>query len=459
MQKRGQTMRPEMELLEDRTVPATLRLLSGSLYISNPVNAGGATNVELRAVANNQFEVYDNGAKIATVNVGGTIYYTGSNLPDTLTVNLQGNNFTGNLTATMGNGNDAVDVFATGGALLGNVNVQTGYGDDTVNLNSNGAAMNFGGTIAVTDQLGVDTVNLGNAAAATNFLGNVQLSGVNTVNAGQGQADLIARDLSVLSLTENVPLSVTFADNFAVNGRTTVRGTSAADAVILGVNSFGGAAEFLLGSGDDAFTLTADGATFNGNLTLDLGLGSNSIDLAPAFTVGGSMTLRNAGSALATTSINGTINGSFTVELGDGDYSLSTADTALVGGNFSIRAGNGTSTFGLQNTTGGDLSVILGNGSGNSTQIFGPATIGGRLIYRGGNGGTALSPNTLVLGASGLYNLDVLFGSGDDCLTFAGAGISLTGRADGGGGIDGLGDTTNVTLLPTLTLASFETTC
>ena len=454
------TYQPGLEALEDRTVPATIRLLpGGNLFISNPFDAGGTTNVQLTAVGNNQFDVIDNGTKLVTVTVGGTIFYTGSNLADSFTVDMGAFTYTGNLQANMGNGTDTVDLTGAGGAILGNVMVQTGRGNDTTNLSFGEGAVNFGGNVAVLDQLGLDTVNMGNAIAPTAFLGSVTLTGANTINAGAGSADFIGRDFTVQSLLEGNPMALTFGANFAVNGRTNVRGTAVADSVTFNLNSFGGNAQFSLGNGDDSFTMTVDGATFNGNLDVDLGEGSNSIDLAPAFNVGGSMTLRNSGIALASTSFNGSINGNFSALLGNGDYSLSFADTAFVGGNMTIRAGNGTSTFGIQNQIGGNLTVMLGNGSGNSTQIFGPATIGGRLIYRGGNGGTALSPNTLVLGATGLYNLDVVFGNGDDCLTFAGAGIVLTGRVDGGTGTDGLGDTTGVTLSPTLTLANFEINC
>src|SRR6185436_6783971 len=109
---------PEVEMLEDRTVPATVKLIGSGLYISNAVAVAGTTNVEVRAVANNKFEVYDNAVKIGTFSMAGTINYTGTNLADTLTINMQGNSFTGNLLATMSNGNDTVDII-NGGAILG----------------------------------------------------------------------------------------------------------------------------------------------------------------------------------------------------------------------------------------------------------------------------------------------------------------------------------------------------
>src|SRR5262249_11545649 len=146
MRKGQRTSQPVVEMLEDRTVPATVKLVGSALYISNAAPVAGATNVEVRAVANNKFDVFDNGNKIGTFSIAGTINYTGTNLNDTLTINMQGNTFNGNLLATMSNGNDTVDII-NGGAILGGVNVQTGLGNDTTNFNSNSAAaMNFGGT-------------------------------------------------------------------------------------------------------------------------------------------------------------------------------------------------------------------------------------------------------------------------------------------------------------------------
>jgi hypothetical protein len=439
-----------LESLEDRTVPATLRLLSGSLYISNPSTTGGSTNITLQAVANNKFDVFDNGTKVATVSVGGNIFYTGTNLNDTLTVNLQGNTFTGNLQATMSNGDDTVDIFSTGGALLGTTNVQTGLGNDTVNLNRNGAAMTFGGGIQVTDQAGLDTVNLGNAGAVTKFQSSVQLTGVNTVSAGAGQADTVGGELTITALTTDVTaLNATFADNFTVNGRTTVRGGNAADTVNVGLNTFNGIAQFLLGNGADQLNFNSAGLTFNSNLDVDMGEGANSVVMSNAFTVGGSMTLRSGSGDFSVDDFNGTINGNLLAEFGDGAVAFDTAATALIAGNFTYRAGNGTSNFNLENTVAGDLAMFLGNGEGSLTTISGTAAINGRFIYRAGNGGT-----TVVLASTAAtYNLDMIFGSGDDTLVY-GAGTFVTGRVDGGGGTNTLIDG-GVTFLPPYTQSNF----
>jgi hypothetical protein len=449
MRKGHRTSQPILEMLEDRTVPATVRLLGSGLYISNAVAVAGTTNVEVRAVANNKFEVYDNGNKIGTFNVGGTINYTGTNLADTLTVNLQGNTFTGNLFASMGNGNDTVDVTG-GGALLGGANVQTGFGNDTTNLNSTGAAaMNFGGSIQVTDQLGTDTVNLGNAGAVTKFLGSVQLTNTNTVNAGAGAADLIGGDFTVSSVTENTPVALTVADNFTVNGFTTVRGGNVADTVDLGVATFNKNAQFLMGAGDDAVNFNGVGLTFNGNLDVDLGGGTNAVTMSNAFSVGGSMNLRNGDGDFTVDDFNGTINGNFSTTFGNGAVAFDTAATALVAGAMTYNAGNGTNNINIQNNVGGALSIFLGHGDGNLTAVAGTASIGGKLIFRSGNGGNLL----LLASTASLYNLDVLFGSGDDTLIY-GPGISVTGMVDGGGGTNLLIDG-GATFVPPYTQANF----
>src|SRR5262249_36977721 len=127
----------------------------------------------------------------------GSLNITGGNGADTVTVNLNGNTFTGSLLAITGNGNDSVTVQGAGG-ILGNTTINTGAGNDTAGLNSVGrGAERFGTTVQLTDALGANTANVGNAGGATTVGRDLVITGYNTVDLGAGAADLIGGSVTI----------------------------------------------------------------------------------------------------------------------------------------------------------------------------------------------------------------------------------------------------------------------
>src|SRR5439155_551019 len=136
--------RPAVEQLEDRWVPATIKLIGGTLFISNPfVNSGTAT-VKVTATANNTFTV-SNGSTFK-VGVAGNFLATGPfaavtlspGQADTYGGNVQINNTlaAGSASTTVGNAASAVTI---GGGLYVNA-----FGaDDVVTLD--GQALNVNG--------------------------------------------------------------------------------------------------------------------------------------------------------------------------------------------------------------------------------------------------------------------------------------------------------------------------
>src|SRR5687767_7830824 len=112
--------RPNLEYLERRLAPATVRLASGNLYVSHQVGA-----LTITAQGGGKFTVAD-GAKAVTVGgVAGLIQVTGTNVGNKITFDANGKAFPGNLLISGGNGADEVVVEGggAGGKIGGNVTV------------------------------------------------------------------------------------------------------------------------------------------------------------------------------------------------------------------------------------------------------------------------------------------------------------------------------------------------
>jgi hypothetical protein len=427
---------PRLEALEERTVPATIRLIGDSLYISNQ----SATTLTLSATGPNTFTVQDGATAIANVKVGGTISVTGRTLADEVKVLMNGQTFTGNFFFNLGNGNDTIDMSTSAdGEIRGSVHLQTGYGDDSVALNRNGAAtLRFGGPIQLIDQLGNDTVDLGNAAAPTLFLGDVTLTGANNVNVGLGQADRFGRDLTVQALQDGKAVNVLVQENVQVDRHFNIAGGQLADTVeFLGNEFIGGNLDVSLGAGVDSVVM-ANNAPFliQGNATFDLGIDDNSYDLDAAFDVAGSMTIRAGDGNNLVNNINGNIAGDLRVTFGNGINNLNLSTTGLfISGNFFYTAGNGDNAVAMAEVTlGGSAVIQLGNGA-NVVTVNDPAVIGGTFNMRTGNGNNTLTIATLAAPVK----LNVTFGSGDDTVSYF-PGVQVTGFINGGEGDNTLND-------------------
>src|SRR5262245_49384385 len=120
--------RPTLEALEERWVPATIKLIAGNLFVSNQT---AALTLETTATAG-QIKITD-GAKVVTVSgVGGLISITGTNAANTINFNADAKAFPGNLLINAGNGADTINLEATNppGGIGGNVTVLEGNGDD-----------------------------------------------------------------------------------------------------------------------------------------------------------------------------------------------------------------------------------------------------------------------------------------------------------------------------------------
>ena len=413
--------RPSLEILEDRTVPATVRLVSGNLLVSNLLVEGGRASLLVQATANNTFQVVDTeggfgSASLGTYSVAGNIIITGTNASDSITVNLNGHSYGGNLEINGGNGNDSVVVTGTAGTasvIGGNVTLVHGPGNESVSLNTTtGSTLTIGGSVVADNTTNAfSTFQLGNIGSSaegvfapsspTTVGGNVTLLGFSdngttpAVQIGDGQRDVIGGSLSVTNMSNNNASVVLGA---TIPGAA-VPGTEEDVGVTVGPVSV---AE---GNGNDTFTVlgfnpTAPttppflGTTINGTTNVQFGNGNDYFNL-PGISVvhsGGAQTI-----------FNGNVN--FTA--GDGNDSVSIAGGAAgsgigsqVNGNLTIHLGNGNNNF-------GDGVFLAG---GNTGLDFTEASVTGNLNITAGNGNNIMDAGVIQVGG----NMNFNFGNGNE---------------------------------------------
>src|SRR5262245_49890624 len=152
-----------LEHLEQRWVPATIKLVGSNLFVSN---LSGPAPVLTATIGAGTIAVQDGGGPTLTFKASN-LFITGTNKNDTITVT--GATMTGNLFINSGNGNDLVTISAA--AVRGNVTVLTGFGNDSLVLSTA-----VGGVSSLTDTLGTDTL----VVAGTQG-GDVTAFGYNTV--------------------------------------------------------------------------------------------------------------------------------------------------------------------------------------------------------------------------------------------------------------------------------------
>lgn len=419
------TFRPQIEGLEARWVPATIRLVAGNLFVSNPA---GELTVESTAV-NGQFKVTD-GAKAVLVNgVGSLIAITGNNLANKINFlanTASGNQaFNGNLLIRAGNGNDLVNL---SGRVGGNVTLLTGLGNDTVTSLSNDVSI--GGNLTMADGLGLNVVDLNDRNYTIG--GNATLFGVGPFDSGTGNTLSVGGSMTMTATVAAAnPMTVLLGSlETQIGGMLSINGSTLADVVnVTSKLSLGGNFWLNLGNGDNTFVLTptAGGTGVNGSLSY---LGGGGIDVA----VFGA---------------DSSISGNTSLDFGEGINTFVDTATSLYAGNLTLVGGNGTNTQVVTGIIAGNLSITNGNGDGNTSVIT--ATLGGQFRYRLGNG--TLGTLTLAPAVPQSIIIDALFGTGDSTFTL-GPNLTLSGIVRGTGGVYTFNQGTAV-LAPTLQLIDY----
>ncbi len=402
---RSHTIRPKLEQLEGRWVPATIRLVAGNLFISHQA---GPLVVESTAVAG-QFKITDSAKTVIVNGVGSLISITGTNLADKITfqANVAGGNkaFPGNLLINSGNGADLIDL---SGRVSGNVTLLTGLGNDTVTSTSEDVSV--GGNLTWSDPTGVNTFNLNSLNYTIG--NNLTLFGVGNFSMGQSNILKVGGFASLTATqTSANPMSVLF-DGAAV--------------------SIGKSLQLTGGTLNDSFSVTSE-LTVGNMLWANLGNGDNVVNLSPAAGgggIGGNFFYTGGGGKdVVGFGVNSSVAGNTQLSLGEGINAFIDSSTSLYSGDLSIQGGNDTNTTVVSGLVSGNVNIDLGNGDSNTTTVTG--SVGGTFRYRLGNG--SLGVLNLLPTVAQTLSVDILFGTGDSTFTLS-PNLTLDGIVRGTGG-------------------------
>jgi hypothetical protein len=307
------------------------------------------------------------------------------------------NNANGVLTITGDGGNNAIVVSETATA-----------GTYTVKANDLAGTVTAAGvtSIVVSTGAGNDLVNfVGNAADGTALTGTLSVTGDDTLTVG-------------------------IHSNFNVTGAVTVSDTGSGRlrVAVAGPGTTLGGATVTGGSGNDSFSIQ-NGATVNGNLSLDLGDGDNTVNVGAA----------NVGAT--------TITGTLGVVGGAGNDVVAVSSASTGAEMFDLGSGNDTVTV-LNTTVSGNFSAV---GTGNEAVTLAGDTVSGFVSV---NDPTAQSVDVSVNHTSVGTFLGVVGGAGNDTVVVHFSSIGQNLGAILGGGNDSVSFTSdtvagNVTLTGT----------
>jgi hypothetical protein len=351
----------------------------------------------------------DNFLNLSETTVGGSLLYVGGNGPDTVTV--------------------ADDVDVARDATLNMFN-----GPNTLTL-EDGAWFGVERDLLYRGGSGVDTLGSTDAEIdvyrnASFYLGN----GDNTLQFASAANEVlwVARDLLINGGRGSDMVSLDSSDDLEVDRNATFNlGAGENTLEFLGNDEsgnmflFGGNLTYSGGAGDD--TLTAEGPiAVAGNMTVNLGNGTNTVDMEWDVLDTDTDVLAVAGNLV----INGG-SGDDTITLGGGDGVSVVRNTT-----FNLGAGENTLDFtesGDHFWFSGDLTVTGGSGADTFTSVV-DTELDGNATLRLGGGANGVSVNADWMDIGG--NLTYTGGSGDDDLAFNETDVWIGGNArinvDGG---------------------------
>jgi len=378
-----------VEVLEDRSVPATIQFDGSNLYVSNLLLGGAASKIQVLQQANNSFEVLDGNCGNGFYDVTGNITILGNNGKDTIIVNVNNTvGLLGNLSINAGSAVSAItiDGSQTGAFIAGNSNI---------NLGNNSTLVTFGGTTGFTNKgsllvtargNGDNSITIGGAANPTIILGNTQIIGFPVVALGGTKGDVFAGNVNIGDFQDPNASEIELHADTQVLGNFTLQASNAPTATFVDGNVLGNLT-VALGNGTNSVTLANGGQPVRlGNVTITAGNGNTT------FTPSG-------GSPV-------TVLNNVSVNWGNGNNVVGTSAGFTVNGNMSVVVGNGSlnaATDAFQGQDFGNLSVNAGNGN-NQITLDGTngAIVGGTFNYVGGNGGNSVtidnaSANVVVL--------------------------------------------------------------
>jgi len=337
MKKRS--IRPLVEVLEDRWNPALLLQLDGG---GNLVAIFGVPDgdVLVEFQGDNEVRVEEDGNDLGTYEVAGNLSISLGNsalAAPALDVEFGGSTLSGSLKISAGNALNGYDITVIGddgGTIEGNLSITSGNGADT---------------ITVTDM----TVE-----------GNTSINGGGGNDSATVDPTLIEGNLTVTGVQTFALVNSDVEGNFSFDSS---REALDADVNLDVDSSIGGGVSIRTGGGDDTIAVNT---TVLGNLVMTTGSGDDSVNSTgtDAFNVLGSLTY-TGGAGEDDLHLEGAIYGNVTANMGTGDDSVGFGD-------------------GIASTVlGSSITLVMGNGDDNLLiGASGLTAPGARLTFLGQNG-------------------------------------------------------------------------
>jgi hypothetical protein len=383
---RRTSIRPSLEVLEDRCCPsANAWLSSGTLTVTDNQSAGLAIS-EYKA---DVFAVSNNGNQIGTYHVTNGINVRLSGSDNSVDFYLEGYATPGSISvylqSAVGN-----EVSVNNGVVRGNLDIYGGKGTDSVVLGGPDGSLQVNG----------DTVVQLNGGASDALLVNSGVTLEHTFTASSANNLTLAAGSTVgrSVLIDGGPAGNTVELDGTVGGLARFTGSmQKSDAVTVGQTAQLGSLVVLFGDGDSTLTMNgsvldeffmqkgigSDTITLDGSIggfaELQLGGDSSTQDtLDIAGTIGGSSAPGNAGNALAivsgatgndgtdTVTLEAQIKGKVLVNTGAGNDSVTFADALNIEGSATVNLGAGNDVFTLAQGARFQSATING-GSGTNT--------------------------------------------------------------------------------------------
>jgi hypothetical protein len=414
--KRRTSVRPCLELLEDRSCPSVSVGFSNGILV---VKDNQSANLAVTEVKAGVFTVSDQGSLVGTyiVPAGISVQLTGPN--STVGVDLDGHKTPGDISVNLGTGTNQLDVH--GGTIQGNLTAKGGPGADSVVLG--GAA-----PLRVTQDTFVQ-LNDG-VGDSLQMNGNVTLQGNLTVTSANQVTLAAGSSVGGSAIITGGPAGNQAEVDGTVGGLVRFSGSAQhSDDLAIGHKATLGALSIVLGDGDS--TVSMDG-TVLGKFYLQNGMGNDSIDLDGNI---GLLATLNLGGGNNTVNICDTIgSGGSAVALqftrGAGNYGADGSDTvnlqvnAFINGSVDMHLGDRGDTVKLNGTigaVGSGATLNLDTGAGADSVVF---------------------ANSFVLNGSAM----VCLGAGDDTVQLTNGAQFQSAVIDAGTGNDTfIGDASRVT--------------
>ncbi len=383
-----------------------------------------------------------------------------------ITFNLGGFTTTGNITVNLGTGNaDGATTNGTkvlNGTLAGNLTILNGSGLESVLLGYDPGAAAAPGLTVGGDVTFIGKVN-NNASNTGSPDGNLLDMGVNLGSATATPTNTIGGSVTAIGVSAvDIASGTTVGQNVNINANgATLEIGSGGDGV--GPDIFGTIEGNLTITGSSQsrgdIIFIGDGihtATIGGNVAISIPADqTNVVEFGNPTIVGGNTSI-TGGDGTNELSLEAIFNGNVSLQLGIGangnPFASSNASIfpfaffpsdASVAGNFTLTAGNGNNNFTASTTTpsnspfagtvNGNTYITLGNGLDSFTVAS--SNLNGTFNWHSGNGNDSLTL-AAPTGGTAYYNVNAQFGNGDDSFSL-GSGVSVSGSADGGGRITG----------------------